>query len=303
MPTTDLSLSSLEPPKPTTPRPADHPAATLHEELAVELPTDAQSKVENFREVVDDQYSGNAHGFLHLPPDSTCYSRTAVILLSGAGGGVVGPSAMYLSLAQKLPLLSSGGLPVLRLDYRYPARTETCVADAKAAMAYLTAKHNIEKFVLVGWSFGGAPVFTIAGQDERVCGAATVASQTADALKGAREAGERRLPVLLLHGTGDRILSDRCSRKLHAAWLYGAKNSENVGEEAELVLFNDDDHALTKNASEASRLVAEFVLKCAGEPLKRQDEALLSVGDVSDQEVVIEAMEKGGDLRGRENVN
>ena len=62
--------------------------------------------------------------------------QTAAILLSGAGGGLVGPSSMYLGIATKLSILKQG-IPVLRLDYRYPARNSYCVADVLAAMDYL----------------------------------------------------------------------------------------------------------------------------------------------------------------------
>lgn len=299
--TGDLTSHTPMPTKPTTPHPRDHPAASLHEEVVSPLPADSKSIVQSFKVQVNDTYQGYAHGFLHLPPAGFS-SRTAAILLSGAGGGVVGPSAMYLSLAQRLPLLSSGALPVLRLDYRYPARVGPCVADTEAAMSYLTSKHNIDKFVLVGWSFGGAPVFTLAGCDERIVGVATVASQTADALRGAREAGRRGVPVLLLHGTGDRVLSDRCSRNLHDAWLYGFKGDEGK-EEARLVLFDGDDHALTKNATEAARLVGEFIVKCTGELVKEEDQVVLAAEISEDRNILKEAMVMGGDLRGKENLN
>lgn len=294
--TGDLTSHSPLPSKPTTPRPPNHPAASLHEQ--VQLPIPNEPNVESFKVQVDDTWKGYAHGFLHLPPDNFC-SKTAVILLSGAGGGVVGPSAMYLSLAQKLPLLS---IPALRLDYRYPARTEPCVADTEAAMVYLIEKHDVDKFVLVGWSFGGAPVYTLAGRDERVVGAATVASQTKDALKGAREAGTRGTPVLLLHGTGDKILSDRCSRTLRDAWLYGHKGKE-VMHEAQLVLFDKDDHALSGNATEAARLVGDFIVKCAGIDVEARDRAVLAAEIQEDKETLKEIMDKGGDLRGKEGID
>jgi hypothetical protein len=50
-------------------------------------------------------------------PSATPSSKTAAILLSGAGRGVLGPSSMYLSLADKLASLSQP-VPALRLDYR-----------------------------------------------------------------------------------------------------------------------------------------------------------------------------------------
>lgn len=161
--------------------------------------------------------------------------------------------------------------------------------------------------MLVGWSFGGAPVFTLAGSDDRIIGVATVASQTADAMEGAKGAGRRGIPALLLHGTGDRTLSDRCSRNLQDAWLYGhaaRSGTADEGEEeiVELVLFEGDDHSLTGHAAEAARLVGEFIVKCAGGLVNKQDDTILSAGALENKDVIEEIMVKGGDLRGNEKL-
>ncbi|KAK3935173.1 hypothetical protein QBC46DRAFT_423577 [Diplogelasinospora grovesii] len=50
------------------------------------------------------------------------------------------------------------GVPTLRRDYRYPARNRFCAEDVQAAMKFLQDMYALERFVLVGWSFGGAPV-------------------------------------------------------------------------------------------------------------------------------------------------
>ncbi|KAF2257451.1 alpha/beta-hydrolase [Trematosphaeria pertusa] len=236
---------------------------------------------------VDDGPDGAVPGFLHLPPSTTASpSNTAAILLSGAGGGVVGPSSIYLSLADKLASLKRP-VPVLRLDYRFPARNRYCVRDVLAAMQQLEEQYQINKFVLIGWSFGGAPVFTVGGPDLRVVGCATVASQTAET-EGVRSLAPR--PVLLLHGTGDRTLSYSCSERLFAQ--YGPRGDR------ELKLFNGDDHALRRNSLEAERLIGGFILKCAG--ISERDAALAEklVGD--DEKV--ELMKRGGDLRRNESV-
>ena len=118
---------------------------------------------------VNDELYGTVPGFLHIPQNYRCEQaedreKTAAILLSGASGGVVGPSSIYLSLAEKLASLNKG-IPVMRLDYRYPARNQYCIADVQAVMKYLESGYGISRFVLVGWSFGGAPVFTLGGND------------------------------------------------------------------------------------------------------------------------------------------
>jgi pimeloyl-ACP methyl ester carboxylesterase len=236
---------------------------------------------------------GFVPGFLHLPPDFTTapgtlpthHHRTAAILLSGAGGGVTGPSSIYLSLACKLATV---GIPTLRLDYRFPARTAACVADAKAAMAYLRDMYGLDRFVLVGWSFGGAVVFSAADGDERVVGCATVASQTAGT-EGIRRLAPR--PVLLMHGTGDRTLSDGCSRRLFE--MYGA----NPKGERRLQLFEGDNHALSKNAERAEEMLCEFVASCAGVGIGEEErERVVRLELIEDGERH-GLMEKGGDLR------
>ena len=207
---------------------------------------------------VGDSRGGSVVGFLHLPADyeaakGNATNITAAILLSGARGGLEGPSSMYLGIGDKLASLDRG-IPVLRLDYRFPARNKYCVQDVYAAMKMLETDYAVSKFVLVGWSFGGAPVFTVGGPEkERVVGCATVASQMAEA-GGIQYLSPR--PVLLLHGTADQTLSSDYSENLYRA--YGPMGDRRIH------LFEGDDHALTRNAAEAEDMLCKFVMKCAG---------------------------------------
>ncbi|AEO69749.1 b9f02d0c-39b7-444d-84bb-1ff210c77926 [Thermothielavioides terrestris] len=276
---------------------------------------------------VDDAHGGFAPGFLHLPPDiftagsggtgtpppppppsasrgagtgSTAtesqrpaaalpphHHRTAAILLSGAGGGVTGPSSIYLSLACKLATLGRG-IPTLRLDYRFPARAAPCVADAKAAMAYLRDLYGLDRFVLVGWSFGSAVVFTAAAEDARVVGCAAVASQTAEA-EGIARLPPR--PVLLLHGSGDNTLGVGCSQRL---WhMYG--NGDRM-----LQVFEGDNHSLSANAERAEEMLCEFVARCAGVRIDAQERRDVVGVELVDDGERHDLMERGGDLRAPE---
>ena len=141
----------------------------------------------------------------------------------------------------------------MRLDYRSPASNDFCTADVLASFNYLETHFSARKFVLVGWSFGGAPCFTVAArQPGRVAGIATVASQTAGT-SGIRKIAP--IPVLLMHGTGDSCLSDRCSRSLYRD--YGEE-----GGKRELHLFEGDDHGLSGNAAGVERLMFDFAAKC-----------------------------------------
>lgn len=254
-----------------------------------------EATVESVTIDVEDGPDGFVPGFLHMPPNFTSpaqcqqeHHRTAAILLSGAGGGVTGPSSIYLSLASKLATLSSG-IPTLRLDYRYPARNKYCVSDIYAAMKYLQDLYGLDKFVLVGWSFGGAPVFTVGGADQRVVGCATIASQTAET-EGIRKLAPR--PVLLLHGTGDRTLSCACSGRLYE--MYGEKGDRR------LELFEGDNHALTGNAQEAEGMLCEFVARCAGLKVDEEVEKEVVEVELVSEEEREELMRLGGDLRGAE---
>lgn len=234
---------------------------------------------------VDDSQGGAVPAILHLPSESRSANSTAAILVSGAGGGLVGPSGIYLSLADKLPCLKHP-ISVLRLDYRFPARNKYCVRDVQAAMNYLEQKHSITKFVLVGWSFGGAPVFTVGGMDKRVIGCATVASQSAET-DGITQLSPR--PVLLLHGTHDRTLNPSCSERLYS--MYGGDGVR------ELKLLYNDDHALTRSSLEAEIMIGEFVIKCAKVGLEKGDKDVLAAEIVEGDEKV-DVMRRGGDLKG-----
>ena len=186
--------------------------------------------------------------------------------------------SLDLNSGHSIPQLGFG---VFKVD---PAETERIVTDA------LEAGYGITRFVLVGWSFGGAPVLTVGGADTRVCGCATIASQTAET-DGIRTLSPT--PLLLLHGTGDRTLSPSCSESLYAR--YGEKGDRQIR------LFPGDDHALTRNSLEAEQLLGGFILKCAGIRAERGDDGVLAEKLVEDGEKV-RLMEQGGDLRRGESV-
>lgn len=225
---------------------------------------------------VHDDRTGPVRAFLHVPQDylrekgERC-EKTAAILLSGADGGLVGPSSMYPSIADKMASLVRG-IPVMRLDYRYPANMNYCVPDVLAAMEYLENKYVISRFVLVGWSFGGALVSTVGGSDKRVIGCAMVASQLAETA-GIKTMAPRSL--LLMHGTDDRTMRYSCSQELY----------EDYGEdgEKELKLFEGDDHVLTEHSREAEELLCDFIMKCAGEDIESEKPKLMQ-NDLRDDE-------------------
>lgn len=157
----------------------------------------------------------------------------ALLMVGGAGGGTQGPAGVYTDLAERL---ADVGIASLRLDYRHPNDLDACVVDTLAGVAALQ-QLGIERVALLGWSFGGAVVITAGALSPAVVGVATVASQTYGTGAVSRLAPRS---LLLLHGTGDTVLPDRCSRD-----LYGR-----AGEPKELVLYPNDNHGITMHRTE-----------------------------------------------------
>lgn len=289
--------------KPLTP--ASFPASVEHAPRPFqsgEAPdSNLSCDIERLHIKVDDGPDGKVAGFLHVPSPYRPgeHNKTAAILLSGAGGGVVGPSSMYLSMADKLASLPSHqALLALRLDYRYPAWNKYCVPDVQAAVDYLQRERQVDNVVLVGWSFGSAPVFTFGGMDARCIGAAVVAPQTAET-DGIRKMAPR--PVLLCHGTDDRTLWHSCSQRLKEMYESGDRSGRgdvNVG------LFDGDDHALTKSAREAEMLITQFIMRCAGVEMDHNLTSRIVHASLmpDSKNEKIELMKKGGDLRSPESV-
>ncbi|KAI9143025.1 hypothetical protein BKA69DRAFT_194306 [Paraphysoderma sedebokerense] len=181
-------------------------------------------------------------GQLHIPvPSSTeKFEWPRACVIWGAGGGTHGPSNIYDALCTYLS--SHHGILGFRLEYRYPNDLVNCVKDVETAKDVVCSRGLMSKLVkqvmdmdesnrtdsqekekewhedilkienigLVGWSFGGAVAITAGARDPRVKAVATIASQT----YGTDDAPYiSPAALLLIHGTGDKCLSDRCSRQ------------------------------------------------------------------------------------------
>ncbi|KAH1547066.1 hypothetical protein LV164_007529 [Aspergillus fumigatus] len=216
---------------------------------------------------VNDPLDHDAPAILHEPRSYNFNESkgSAVVLVSGAGGGVSGPGSIYPSIADKLALLL--GIPSIRLDCRRPARTEYCSADIVASFTYLREHFNSTTFVLIGWSFGGSPCFTVAAQDDRVRGVATVASQTANTV--------------------------------------GIKKFEEYGNTGprEIRLLPGDDHGLTRHSTEVEKMIFEFAAKTLGfEKLLDQSSDQAGEDLVESRDERIREMVEGHDLEGDERL-
>jgi dienelactone hydrolase len=151
-------------------------------------------------------------------------------MVGGAGGGLIGPAGIYPELAARL---QTADVMALRLEYRVPNDLDACVSDTLAGIAALECL-DVTRAVLLGWSFGGAVVITAGAQSAAVVGVATVASQTYGTCAVSRLAPRR---LLLLHGTGDAVLPDQCSRVLFAR----------AHEPKALILYRGDNHGITEH--------------------------------------------------------
>jgi len=179
----------------------------------------------------------------HEAPDAT----GAVILASGTYGGVDGPSGIYLGLAERL---KESGINSIRLDYQQLNTLEGCVRDVQAALEVLASK-DIERVVLVGWSFGGAVVANAAVTSKHVVGVAMIASQQHRA-EAVAQISPRRL--LLIHGTADTLLPADNSMALFAM----------AREPKELSLVRDADHFFTHHSSELTDTLFAWCSRLAG---------------------------------------
>jgi pimeloyl-ACP methyl ester carboxylesterase len=132
----------------------------------------------------------------------------AIIWMGGAHGGLDGPAGgMYPRLARHLAAQSVASL---RLEYRNPGDLDACVLDVLIGVAFLEER-DFDRVVLVGHSFGGAVAISAGVLSEAVVGVAALSSQT----YGTDDVDQLSpTPLLLMHGTSDEILPDRCSRSI-----------------------------------------------------------------------------------------
>jgi fermentation-respiration switch protein FrsA (DUF1100 family) len=183
---------------------------------------------------------GAVRGIYH-PVDG---APSAVVMVSGALGGVAGPSGAYPALAGQL---QAAEITALRLDYREPTNMNECVYDLDAGLDELRGR-GIERFALIGWSLGGAVVISSSVAHSDVVGVATLASQTAGTAAVSRLAPRS---LLLLHGTADRVLPDWCSRYLY----------EEAREPKRLILYEGDGHEFSHNHAEVVRTLLDWAVE------------------------------------------
>ena len=137
--------------------------------------------------------------------------QLGVVWVGGAGGGLDGPARGLYPAASEL--LQQRGIASVRLHYRRPNELRDCVLDTLAGVAFL-AREGITRVAVVGHSFGGAVVISAGASSPLIKAVVPMSSQTYGTELTPAVAPR---PMLLIHGTNDDVLSDRCSRQIYAA--------------------------------------------------------------------------------------
>lgn len=166
----------------------------------------------------------------------------AVICVGGALGGLDGPAdKLYARLPE---LLKESAVTVLRLQYRLPNNLEECALDVLAGCSFLRGI-GASDLVLVGHSFGGAVVIKAGALFPIVRGVVAMSPQ----LHGTRMVHEMRVPLLLIHGAADGILSHEASEDIY----------RRAHDPRRIVLFADTGHSLAGVEGRIDTILAEWI--------------------------------------------
>lgn len=169
----------------------------------------------------------------------------AVVFVGGAMGGVDGPANKLYS---RLPAaLAEKSVSTLRVDYRVPNDTQECVLDVLAACSLLKGIGATDA-VLAGHSFGGAVVIAAAELAPIVRGVVSMSPQ----LHGAERVDSLQVPLLLVHGMADTVLSYEASEDIY----------RRAPEPKRIVLYAEAGHSLIQAEKEISELLLEWIPGC-----------------------------------------
>ncbi|MSQ14857.1 MAG: alpha/beta hydrolase [Dehalococcoidia bacterium] len=202
---------------------------------------DLVTKDDSGKPITIDTERGGLRAVLHHKDADT----RAMILVGGIDGGFNGPSDLYRDLAEAL---TSANISALRLDFRVhgsPGNIPEAEYDTMRGIDYLRGL-GIRSIALVGHSFGGAVVITVAHQRDEVKAVITLSSQT----YGTRPvANISPRPLLLVHGGDDQRLPPSCSEYLYARAL----------EPKELVIMQGATHSLRQRREDVFNLLRDWL--------------------------------------------
>jgi pimeloyl-ACP methyl ester carboxylesterase len=178
-------------------------------------------------------------------------AEKAVIWVGGVGGDWDTPArGLYPLLSE---VLRKEMIASLRIRYRHPTDLEESILDVLAGITYLQDE-GIKEIALVGHSFGGAVVIQAATQSPDVRTVITIATQSYGADRVAELA--TGCSLLLLHGTGDRVLSPNCSQHIYNLAL----------EPKRLILYPNANHGLDEVADEVTLVVRDWIVQQLNRP-------------------------------------
>jgi dienelactone hydrolase len=162
-------------------------------------------------------------------------------------GDVSRISPIAQSLSEEL---LNDGVASLVLKYRHNGDLSACIKDAQAGVSFLE-RLGFSRIALVGHSFSGAVVISVAPFSQAIVGVVALASQTMGA-QLVRHINPR--PILLVHGTADQRLNCFCSEQIYS-WALKPKN---------LVLLEGASHGMLEKRDKLLPLVHGWLLDTLG---------------------------------------
>jgi hypothetical protein len=166
----------------------------------------------------------------------------AAIFVGGAMGGIDGPADKIYS---RLPnLLREHEISSLRIEYRKPNDLEECVLDVLAGCSFLKGIGATDA-VLVGHSFGAAVVISAAELAPLARGVVSMSPQ----LHGTRSVENIDMPLLLVHGMADTVLSHEASEDIY----------RRAREPKRIVLYAEAGHSLIQAKDDIATLLLDWI--------------------------------------------
>lgn len=172
-------------------------------------------------------------------------ASSAVIWVGGIGGGFDTP-AQYLYPDVSLHLTKKG-ISAFQVQYRFPSNLHESVLDVLSGVHFL--EHDgINRFGLVGHSFGGAVVIQAGVVTEPVKTVVTLATQASGATESVANL-PKDCSLLVIHGKRDKVLPYTCSQQVFAK----------AHEPKELVLYDAAGHSLDEFAQQVHQKVTTWL--------------------------------------------
>ncbi len=141
--------------------------------------------------------------------------------------------------------LFGDGIASLLLRYRRSGELGACIRDTQAGVAFLEGL-GVRRIALVGHSFSGAVVISVAPTSQAIVAVVGLASQTFGAQSAAHI---HPRPLLLVHGLEDSRLNAYCSEQIYS-WARKPK---------ELVLLEGASHGLWERSDELLPLLTRWL--------------------------------------------